>query len=278
MEIGITDIDAAPISQFALHSRSSPLFSHSKVAHAVLPGLAVGESDILDPPRHSAVVRVTHWITALAFVGLLLSGVAILLAHPRLYWGETGGLGAPSVLDLPIPLKLGHSGWGRYLHFLSAWVCVLNGLLYGLSGFFTKHFRRNLLPAKADLSWVSTSRIVSNYLRLRRPTEEESLAYNVLQRLVYLGVVFLLFPLAILSGLAMSPAITSVVPALVNGLGGQQSTRTIHFFVASLLVLFFFVHIAMLCLAGFANRVRAMITGYNPTGKSLCARHSPGES
>ena len=63
------------------------------------------------------------------------------------------------------------------------------------------------------------------------------------------------------TGLAMSPAITSVFPALVTVLGGQQSARTIHFFVASFLVLFLLVHVAMVCLAGFRNRVRAMITG-----------------
>src|SRR5580704_5451 len=86
-------------------------------------------------PRHSAVVRITHWINTLSFFGLLVSGIAILLAHPRLYWGETGSVGTPSLLDLPLPFLLtGQSGWGRYLHFLSAWACVLNGTLYVLSG------------------------------------------------------------------------------------------------------------------------------------------------
>jgi thiosulfate reductase cytochrome b subunit len=89
----------------------------------------------------------------------------------------------------------------------------------------------------------------------------------VLQRLTYLTVIFVLFPLMIWTGLAMSPAITSVFPLLVNVLGGQQSARTIHFFIASFLVLFLFVHIAMVCVAGFANRVRAMITGHVAAGK-----------
>src|ERR1700733_9206092 len=81
-------------------------------------------------PRHSAIVRITHWITTLSFLGLLVSGIAILLAHPRLYWGETGAVGMPSLIDLPLPFVLvGQTGWGRYLHFLSAWVCVLTGLL-----------------------------------------------------------------------------------------------------------------------------------------------------
>jgi thiosulfate reductase cytochrome b subunit len=228
---------------------------------AYLPGLAVQDSDRTDSPRHSMVVRVTHWITALSFLSLLVSGILILIAHPRLYWGETGGVGGPSLIDLPIPFKIGYSGWGRYVHFPSAWVSVLAGLVYLLDGLFTRHFRRDLVPAKSDLTRRSVWRSILIDLRLRRPTAEESQSYNVLQRLAYLAVVFVLFPLVILSGLAMSPAIASVVPALVNSFGGQQSARTVHFFVASFLVLFLFVHLAMVCLAGFVNRTRAMITG-----------------
>ena len=226
-----------------------------------LPGLEVRSSDSLDSPRHSAVVRITHWITAASFIALLVSGIAILIAHPRLYWGETGSLGTPSLIDLPIPFMIGHSGWGRYLHFLSAWVCVFTGLVYVLDGILNRHFSKALLPAKADLTWVRIWRIVWNDLRFRRPAEEEALTYNAVQRLTYLAVVFVLFPLIILTGLGMSPAIASVIPVLRTGFGGQQSARTIHFFVAAALVLFLCVHVAMVFLAGFTNRMRAMITG-----------------
>jgi thiosulfate reductase cytochrome b subunit len=65
----------------------------------------------------------------------------------------------------------------------------------------------------------------------------------------------------------MSPAITSVFPALVNVFGGQQSARTIHFFAASFLVLFVLVHIAMVCRAGFGSRVGAMMTGHGVARK-----------
>ena len=102
---------------------------------AYLPGLAIQNSEVLDSPRHSALVRVTHWIHALSFVALVVSGIAIPLAYTRFYWGETGGEGAPSLFDLPLPLHRANvSGWGRSLHFLSAWICVLNGLLYAVSG------------------------------------------------------------------------------------------------------------------------------------------------
>jgi thiosulfate reductase cytochrome b subunit len=234
---------------------------------ALIPAVAIQSSASLDSPRHSTVVRITHWITALSFFGLLYSGIAILIAHPRLYWGDTGGVGAPSLIDLPIPFMIGHSGWGRYLHFLSAWAAVLTGLVYALSSAVSKHFRRDLLPAREEMSWGRMWRIVCNDLRWKRPAEEDSLTYNVVQKLTYLGVVFVLFPLIILSGLAMSPAIASVVPALRIGFGGQQSARTIHFFVTLALVLFLCVHIAMVCLAGFTSRVRAMITGCSAARK-----------
>jgi thiosulfate reductase cytochrome b subunit len=74
-------------------------------------------------------------------------------------------------------------------------------------------------------------------------------------------VIFVLFPLVIWTGLAMSPAIASVLPAVVTALSGQQSARTLHFFVSVFLVLFLMVHIAMIYLAGFRDRMRAMITG-----------------
>lgn len=216
---------------------------------AYFPRLAIRSPDIGNSPRHSAAVRITHWITTFSFFGLLVSGIAILLAHPRLYWGETGSVGTPSLIDLPLPFVLvGQSGWGRSLHFLSAWICVLTGLFYVLSGLLTRHFRKNFLP---EIGRSETG-----------PT-----TYNVLQRLTYLTVVFVLFPLMIWTGLAMSPAIASVFPAVVTVFGGQQSARTMHFFIASLLVVFLVVHVAMVCLAGFTSRVGAMITGRGAAGK-----------
>jgi thiosulfate reductase cytochrome b subunit len=232
------------------------------MAHsAYLPGLAIQHPDVLNSARHSALVRVTHWIHTLSFLALVVSGIAILIAHPRLYWGETGAVGAPALLDLPIPFIFLQSGWGRSLHFLSGWVSVVNGSLYACSGLLDGHFRRHLLPVKADLGWRPIGRVVSDQLRMKRSGEEESQSYNVLQQIAYLAVVFLLFPLMVATGLAMSPAITSVVPTLVIAFGGQQSARTVHFFVAAALVIFLLVHITMVCLAGFVTRTRAMITG-----------------
>jgi thiosulfate reductase cytochrome b subunit len=228
-------------------------------------------------PRHSVVVRFTHWITTLCFLALLVSGVEILMSHPRFYWGETGNILTPPLFQLPfpssrstVPTGYGYvlpdqNGWSRYLHFQSAWAVVLTGLLYVLFGLFQGHFRRNLLPARADFSWRGLSTVIARHLRFRPVTEEQVWSYNVLQRLTYLLVIFVLFPLVIWTGLAMSPAIASAFPAAVVILGGQQSARTIHFFVTVLLVLFLLIHIVMIGLSGFRKRMRAMISGRSST-------------
>ncbi len=227
---------------------------------AYILGATLQTSAVLDSPRHSALVRITHWIFTLSFFGLVVSGVAIILAHPHFYWGETGSIGTPSLFDLPLPtMEGGPSGWGRSLHFQSAWFAVLSGLLYAISGLLTQHFRKQLLPRRADLSWRSIRATVLDHLRFKRPVEVNS--YNLLQRLSYLAVVFLFFPLIILTGLAMSPAITSVIPQIVTVFGGYESARTLHFFLANFLVLFLLVHVAMVILGGFKNRMLAMITG-----------------
>ena len=219
-----------------------------------------GASDSL---RHSAIVRITHWVTTISFLMLLVSGIAILLAHPRLYWGEAGGIGSPSLIDLPLPfvLNLPIRGPGRYLHFLSAWILIWTGLVYVVIGILTHHFRKNLLPEKSQVRLDAIRQVVSDHLFLKRPSKEEAVNYNLLQRLTYLTVIFGLVPLMIWTGLAMSPGFTSVFPAVVGTLGGHQAARTVHFFVAAFLVVFFIGHVSMVCLAGFRHRVSAMVTG-----------------
>jgi len=219
--------------------------------------------------RHSFVVRITHWIHAVCFIAFVLSGLAILLAYPRLHWGETGTLGAPALVDLPLPmvLDLGIRGPGRYLHFLTAWVALFSGLLYAVSGLYTNHFRRDLLPARSDLRWQTIRNVVSHHVHLRRSMRDDVHRYNVLQRVSYSVVVFGLFPFMFLTGFAMSPSITSVFPVFATMFGGHQSARTLHFVAANLLILFVMVHVAMVSLSGFGRRCRAMITGYSAARK-----------
>jgi thiosulfate reductase cytochrome b subunit len=233
-----------------------------------LPGPAIRETQTADSARHSLVVRITHWLTTIAFISLVVSGFAIILAHPRFYWGETGGLGMPSLFDLPLPFMLGGpSGWGRYMHFEAAWLCVLTGLLYVIHGLFSGHFAKNLWPTQDQQSGSALAQEIASHLKFRSRPADEAHRYNVLQRLSYLAVVFLLLPLLIWTGVAMSPAITSVFPFFVTSLGGQESARTVHFFASILLVFFFVVHLVMLFLAGFVRRTRAMITGSGASSK-----------
>ena len=175
--------------------------------------------------RHPLWVRATHWIHFLAFVALLVSGIAILIAHPRFYWGESGYFDTPAAFELPLPVNLDQTGWGRDLHFLAAWVTMINGIIYAGWGLWSRHFRFGV--------------------------------YHPLQRFAYIGVVFLLLPLAILTGLTLSPAVTAAYPALFSVFGGRQSARTIHFFVAALLAIFFLGHVVLTLRQG----VRSMIVG-----------------
>ena len=218
-------------------------------------------------------MRVTHWLTVVCFLALLLSGGEIVISHPRFYWGEVGNVNTRPLFTLPIPssretVPTGYgyvmpdqNGWSRYLHFQAAWALVLTGLVYAAVGLFTGHFRKDLIPPPSQRSWRAFRGRIAQYLRRAPPDPSESRAYNILQRTAYLTVIFVLFPLVIWTGLALSPAFDSAFPAAVNLLGGRQSARTLHFFVSWALVLFLVTHIAMVALSGFTNRMRAMITG-----------------
>ena len=221
--------------------------------------------------RHLAIVRLTHWIVVFSVAGLLFSGVGILISHPRLYWGETGSVGTESLIDLPIPFVIGPSVWNRPIHFLFAWLLVLTGLVYVAGGAVTRHFRKNLLPARSDLAWSRIVGAIREHVRGNRASGAGP--YNVVQRLTYLVVVFVVFPAIVWTGLAMSFGVTSVFPILATALGGHQSARTLHFISVVVLVLFVVVHVAMVYLAGFWANVRAMITGAEPQGAK--ARRAP---
>ena len=232
------------------------------------------------PVRHSALVRLTHWITTVTFLALLVSGGEIVLSHPRFYWGETGNVNMRPWLNLHLPssrdtVPTGYgyvlpdqNGWSRYLHFQAAWLVVGTGLVYVLFGFFAGHFRRNLLPSASDLSTKQLGGSLVRHLRFERPGQEEAWSYNVLQRLTYLLVIFVLFPLMIWTGLAMSFGFTAEFPLAVRLLGGQQTARSLHFLVTILLVLFLLIHVLMVVVAGFRNRMRAMISGKMITGRA----------
>jgi thiosulfate reductase cytochrome b subunit len=232
---------------------------------------ASASSAVIQPKRHAALVRVTHWLTTLAFLALLVSGGEIVLSHPRFYWGETGNVNTQPWLNLHLPssrdtVPTGYgyvlpdqNGWSRYLHFQTAWIAVATGLLYVIWGLFAGHFRRNLVPTRAHINEIGMS--IFQHLRFAQPSPEEAWSYNVLQRISYLVVIFILFPLMIWTGLAMSYGFVSAFPLSVRLLGGHQTARSLHFLATILLVVFLLVHVVMIIVAGFRARMLAMITG-----------------
>jgi thiosulfate reductase cytochrome b subunit len=206
-------------------------------------------------------------------MALLITGGEIVISHPRFYWGEVGNVNTKPLFVIPIPssrdtvpTEYGYvmpdqNGWSRYLHFEAAWLAVLTGLVYGIYGLVSGHFRKNVIPERRDWNWRAYWERVTQYLRRKPPERAEDTSYNVLQRTAYVVVIFVLFPLIIWTGLAMSPAFTAAFPWTVELLGGRQSARTIHFVDSDLLVLFLLVHVTMVAMSGFWRRVRSMITG-----------------
>jgi thiosulfate reductase cytochrome b subunit len=247
-----------------------------------------------DRSGHARWVRISHWIVTLSFLTLSFTGVVILMAHPRLYWGEVGNDLTPALIELPISRNHRHggwenttpffqgsaaspasaspvtanrtydifnkNGWGRSLHFLAAWFLVLTGAVYLLEGLFTGHFRRHIVPRPKELG-SQLWRDVLDHARLRIRAATGGPHYGLLQKCTYFGVVFLALPLIVVSGLAMSPAVTAAYPFLLSVFGGFQSARTIHFFAFVLLMLFLFVHVVMIVISGFKRQMRAMTLG-----------------
>lgn len=216
--------------------------------------------------RHALTVRVTHWINAIALILLLMSGLQIFNAHPSLYWGQSSYTGAGPIFELtdgfPSWLTIPSVQWlamGRNWHFFFAWVLVINGVAYLIYSIVSRHVARDLVPTRSD--WRSIGRSIADHLHLRHPQGEAAARYNVLQKISYIAVIFVLLPLMILTGWAMSPRLDSVWPGWVDIFGGRQSARTLHFVVAWLLVLFLFIHVFEVIVTGFWNNLRSMITG-----------------
>lgn len=170
--------------------------------------------------------------------------------------GQVWARGFPSWLTIPSYQDL---STGRRWHFFFAWLLVLNGAAYLLHSLASGHLRRDLLPTR--LQFRKIGHTIREHLLLRFPRGDEARHYNVLQKLAYLAVALVLLPLAVLTGLTMSPGMDAAVPELLTVFGGRQSARTIHFLAASGLVLFVFVHVAMVLLSGAWNNLRSMISG-----------------
>ncbi|MEQ8314772.1 MAG: cytochrome b/b6 domain-containing protein [Gammaproteobacteria bacterium] len=248
--------------------------------------------------RFPLATRVLHWVAAISVFVLLWSGMMVFNIHPRLYWGEVGYFGAPAVAELvgdtateppQIQLRVGSLsmdvtgimgrinrqpyirifgypegfafGENRALHFTAAWALVLAWLYYLYHLIDSGRLRDVWLPRKHELRPGHIGRDIVNHLKFRRAKGEAVKQYNILQKLSYLGVMFVLMPLIILTGLTMSNSVTTAWPFLFDLFGGRQSARTLHFVFMSLLMLFVLIHVVQVFVAGFVNHIRAMITG-----------------
>ena len=195
-----------------------------------------------------------------------LQGVTTVLGHEfdttGLLGASTGANGAqdniafPPWMTIPTSYSLAE---GRQWHFFFAWLLVINGLLYVAYALLSRHLARDLIPGRAD--WGSIGRSIIDHLKFKHPQGEDAKRYNVLQKLAYLSVIFVLLPLIILMGWAMSPFLNSIFPGWIDLFGGRQAARTIHFIVAWLLVAFVAIHVFEVIVSGLWNHLRSMITG-----------------
>jgi Ni/Fe-hydrogenase b-type cytochrome subunit len=250
--------------------------------------------------RHNRITRTTHWVNALALAILVMSGFQIFNAHPHLYWGNTsepdaaflsiaasnkdgevrgffrlygwqfdttGVLGVQYTEMGPFPrafpswLTVPGYFWlagGRRWHFFFGWIFVLNGFLYFVYNLANGHLRKFLLTPK-DVTHVPA--MVFYYLRIRKASPQEG-EYNPLQKLAYTSVFFVLTPLIMLSGMAMSPQLDTALHWLPAAFGGRQSARSIHFILTFLFVGFTFGHVFMVLATGAINNMRSMVTGW----------------
>ncbi len=134
-------------------------------------------------------------------------------------------------------------------------------MIYFLGGIYTGHFRRHLLPGWAELRPAQLWSEAVNHLRLKIRAATGGPQYGLLQKCAYFGVIFVVLPGTVLTGFAMSPAITAAHPWLLDLRGGYESARTVHFFLAVALVLFLAVHVAMVIESGFKRQMKAMTFG-----------------
>jgi thiosulfate reductase cytochrome b subunit len=239
--------------------------------------------------RHRLSVRIWHWVNAVTLLVLLMSGLMIFNAHPRLYWGQYGANADAAWLEIGADQGRGYVQIGQnkadtagllgsYVdgdgeakqRAFPYWATIPSGynlaaarlLLFIVRSLWNGHIIKDLHVKRAEWSPRHIWHDIKDHACLRFPQGAAALKYNILQKLSYIGVIFILIPLIIFTGLTMSPGMNAAWPWLTEFFGGRQSARSIHFICAFLLIAFFLVHMAMVVLAGPFNEVRSMITGY----------------
>ena len=219
--------------------------------------------------RHRLPTRLWHWVNALTVFVMLMSGLMIFNAHPHLYWGQYGanfdhpwlsfhGRPFPGWATIPSTYNLAAA---RRWHLAFAWLLVVPLLLFLLTSLINRHADHDLKPTLDEVRPSHVWHDIRDHARLRFPRGDAALKYNILQKLSYVAVIFVLLPLMVLTGLAMSPFMDAAWPWLLDVAGGRQSARSIHFISAMLLLAFIVVHLVMVVLTGPINQIRGMITG-----------------
>ncbi|MBJ6122542.1 cytochrome b/b6 domain-containing protein [Sphingomonas mollis] len=217
--------------------------------------------------RHGLVTRIWHWVNAVAIFVLLGSGLGISNAHPRLYWGRYGANFDHAWLQLPrfpawitIPASY-NLAISRRWHLFFALVLGFGLLAYMIGSLLNRHFRRDLTLRRTELTRRHLWADFRAHLNFRFHDPERPRDYNIFQKLSYIVVLFVMLPLVILTGIALSPGMDAAWPWVLDVLGGRQSARSVHFMMATLIGLFTIVHLVLVILAGAGNEVRSMITG-----------------
>ncbi len=224
--------------------------------------------------RHALATRVWHWVNAATIFVMIGSGLMILNAHPQLYWGEFGanfdrpwfrvgwifeGGRVPGWLTIPENYNL---ALARRWHLSFALVLAFGLLAFMVTSLINRHFQRDLRVRTRELSPRHIAADVREHLAFRFHDPAQPGRYNILQKLSYVAVIFVLLPLIILTGLAMSPGMDAGWPWLTHMFGGRQSARSIHFITTMALTGFIIVHLALVILAGAWNEMRSMLTGW----------------
>ena len=211
-----------------------------------------------------------------------LIGYTTILGHQFNTTGVFGVSQGPDgrVLQRGFPawMTIPSSQWlsmARHWHLFFAWLFVINGICYVTYSVLSKHVQRDLLTTKADRASIWQS--IKDHARFKHASGKDAKRYNVLQKITYLSVIFILLPLVILMGWAMSPFLNSLIPGWVDLFGGRQTARTIHFIVAWLLVGFVFIHVFLVITTGLWNNLRGMITGQYKIEIQNNPSHKEGE-
>lgn len=228
-------------------------------------------------------IRWTHYADIVFLFLLVRSGLSILVDHPRLYWNDDCTPGTEWLRFTPtsvpkdriwtskddaryisplvaLPGYRHTIGMARAWHFITVYGFVLTGITYVGLLLFTGQWTR-LVPTSVAIVPDAWNLFV-HYATFHVPTEPDGYyAYNALQQLSYFAVVFVMAPLAILTGLAMSPAIDNAFPWYPRLFGGRQGGRSIHFILLSGFVAFTVVHVTLVLSTGALRNFNHIVLG-----------------